>query len=253
MSDHIQSNHLSAENLVDYFDKTLTEDEQETFEVHIAACDDCARRAQQAFALCQEWEQWTAWTHREAVQQALIARGLAEAMTQERPDIPNWQARLERWRAASARLARRARRAVSGTMAHSARTIAEGLETLLPPGNPGSVGYDLAPVRVRGAGRRTRGGPAGPRLTATIAYGPWTHLIKVVADAHTREVAVWVEQLPQGPDQPLVMLASEGHKTRFQLLERVPHGQSCIARFEEVEPGDYVVAIEPQVSITTGG
>jgi hypothetical protein len=88
MQDDSVSNHLTVETLVDYFDKAMAEEEIEAVELHFAECDTCARRARQAFTLCNEWEQWIGRTDRESFQRALIYKSLQEAIAAERTDIP---------------------------------------------------------------------------------------------------------------------------------------------------------------------
>lgn len=242
MNDEIKFNHLTAENLVDYFDKTLTEKEKEVLEVHLAECDDCTRRTQQAYALCNEWEQWTASTDREVFKLALIYKSLQEAIAEERADILRWKERLERWRSASASLAKDIGRAVTDAAQNTARSITEEAEHLLHSGTTAPFDLQWGAVRTRG----TRGRGLSPKIKVTLASGPWAQLASVAADASTGTVFVLVERWPQGKIEPLVLLAGEGRKTRVNSLERLPHGEGLMAQFEKVEPGNYIVDLEPQ-------
>jgi hypothetical protein len=221
MSNNMLSSHLTVEQLVDYFDKAMLEVEQEEVEIHLAECEACTQRARHAFTLCGEWEQWTARNHQEAVLRELMDHALQEAMAEAHMDAPHWQERLEQWRN------------VLIDLAHEvAFTVAELV-----------FGPARAPVRVRGGVRES---VPSPEIRVTLAGGPWTPHTRVATDIHAKEVVVRVERIPQTQLPPLVLLASTGHKTKITPLQRAPDGRSLIARFEEVGPGDYLIAIEPQ-------
>jgi hypothetical protein len=61
------------------------------------------------------------------------------------------------------------------------------------------------------------------------------------------EVVVRRDDLPAGVEPPLVMLvpADGAGEPRLALPERTAEGETWIARFEGLGPGDYLIAFEP--------
>lgn len=121
MRDEFLANHLTAENLIDYFDRVLAEEEEEALEVHLARCDDCARQARRAYVLLGQLEEWTAPSPIAAVQHEPFDGSLGEATAAVRTDTPQRQGRIEQWHVALANLGREAVRAIAADVKDASR------------------------------------------------------------------------------------------------------------------------------------
>ena len=254
MANDMSANHITLDDLETYVEGKLPEEDEERIEDHIGGCEACAEEVRQIRAFSAVWDDWIGTSQYDTVEQVvlqealealpdreevstwvperrrdaalweLIDQSLQTAVAEARVDTPRWQERLERWRDATARLAQELGHALA--------------DAVLEPGLP------LA-TRVRGAGRETPS--AGIRIA--LVKGPWAEQTRVDVDEHAREVSLRIDNALHGQAPPLAMLAREGHKARFVQLTKGLDGQSFIARFEEVELGNYLVAIEPLASI----
>ncbi len=74
-----ESEHISPEQLADYFSGELSEDEEATLEEHLAECAECAERARNVYGLSLVVDQWTARAHGEAYRRDLLVTALAQA------------------------------------------------------------------------------------------------------------------------------------------------------------------------------
>jgi hypothetical protein len=222
--------HILLEELTDYFAAILPEERAGVIEEHLAVCDTCIVQARQIHRLSHVIDGWTARTHGEAYQRALLVRALQHV--QEHVHDWSWQKRLGQWRANLASKAGAAVRVTLEAGANVTRMITEGLEALVAP--------PLQPADVRSRSSiRTRG-------TVRTTLTPEHPQARVDVQGEHREVIVQVETLsPQRPS-PLVLLipTSPEGAPQVQALQRQTSGVH-VARFTGVAPGDYLVAFEP--------
>ena len=254
MANDMSANHITLDELEAYVAGELPEEDEERIEDHIGGCEACTEEVRQIRAFSVVWDDWVgesqydpveqvvlqealealpgrveastlaAEGHRDTVLWELVDQSLQTAAAEARTDVPRWQERLAQWRLATARLAQELGRSLA--------------DAVLGPG------LTPATVKVRGTGRGTPS--AGIRVA--LVGGPWAEQTRVAVDEHAREISLRIDNVPHGQAPPLALLAHEGHKARFVQLTRLPDGQSLFARFEEVELGDYVLALEPRES-----
>src|SRR5271166_4520377 len=66
-------NHLSAEQLVDYFAGIWTSDQERMIEAHLADCERCVGSARNVYANIRTMDEWTVTTHRDAEVPVLVS------------------------------------------------------------------------------------------------------------------------------------------------------------------------------------
>ncbi len=243
MPDELATNHITPAELIDYFDKDLTEEEEDRIELHLAGCAECTARARQSFALSRLCEQWSAATHGEARLRELIRSALESAAIEE-PADRTLQARLRRWRASSRGLAEGAVRVTVKAVKDASQIATDGMDGLLRPGAWWRFTPQPALVAVRGG----EGNKKAPPKIARAETGDQIARVKVDdEDERAREVVVSVDRFPREREAPIVMLASMGEggedKPRFIQMQR--HGLGLLAKFRDLPPGEYLVAFEP--------
>jgi len=242
MSGDVDAGHLAAELLGDYYAGSLGEDEQMRIEEHLADCSRCTEHAQQVRQFARLLDSWTARAHGQAQERAALARGLQTA--QERAPDAALGERLARWAQAWGRQAAATLRVLVAAPDRASRTLAAGLMPPLPPAAPGPLAR-LAPAAavppIRGRRlARPRGAAA-----ARVGLGPGEAQASVRIEG-TGMVVVRLEALPTGQRPPLVLLLdADGAEPRVGLPRREPGLPFWVARFEDVAPGAYLVAIEP--------
>jgi hypothetical protein len=237
MNHELPTAHIAPEELTDYFATLLSEDREEEIEEHLADCTQCTEEARQLHAFTSIWNRWTARAHGEAYQRVLLARALQQV--QARVQNPGWRRRLAQWRQDLASSAGAAIRIALKAGEDVSRIVTERLEALVSP--PLQPAPTYGTVRTRGV--RTRGTSAA---RTTVPLTPENPQARVELRGEHGEVEVCVEQLPPRQPSPLVLLiptTTEG-EPRIQELQRQENG-AYVARFEGVEPGDYLVAFEP--------
>lgn len=247
MSTQGMSPHVTRQDLVAYFVGELQEDQESPIEEHLAVCDDCTSHARQLYAAQEKqlhsfarvWNRWTAEEHGRAHQVAVLDAALQAAASHN----PQWGERFHQWRERWAGKAEAAVRVVMEAQETASRIITEGLETLTRPGGMWQFALQPTPVPVVGT-VRTRGQTAPSPVAVALAPGD---LQARVAVSGEKEISVRVDEWPPGQTPPLVLLISTTEKSEPQVkeLERTRGATYLITRFENVEPGDYVVAFEP--------
>lgn len=73
------SPHLSPQIIASYFEDTLTDAALLEVETHVADCDQCALSSQQALAMGDVVDRWTARAHGQAAVRAILLQGLSLA------------------------------------------------------------------------------------------------------------------------------------------------------------------------------
>ena len=231
--------HISPEELAEYYTETLPEEREEVIEEHLAECAQCTEEARQWHRFASVWEGWTARAHGAAYQQAYLVRALQQV--QGLALQPGVLVRLRQWLAEVSTKTGAAFRVALEAGERASRVVTEGLDMLFPPAPA------LQPVRVRGA-VRTRGGPvrgATPPAT-TVPLSAASPQARVELQGDDGVIEVHVASVGQGQSPPLVLLVpmrDEG-EPRVAALQQEGDGAYRV-RFEGVAPGDYLVAFEP--------
>jgi hypothetical protein len=170
-------------------------------------------------------DEWTARSHGEAALAVAVSRGLNAALTEPHPEVPAWKARLERWLSASA---------------NAGPTLSKAIQGLLAPGaaEPAFAGV---------LGPSDEAAPAERRINLTAEGLPQGAVARAAVDDHRAEIEVRIDHFPRSERAPLLMLVPltrEG-QSRILPLQRSSEGDYLYARFERVEPGEYIGYIEP--------
>lgn len=255
--------HIAPEELADYCAARVLEARAEAIEAHLAVCDACVEEARQSYAFAAIWEEWTGVTAGDLVahpvrQSTLASQGdVAEQgvlqgaleQVQRQVDNPAWRARLAHWQTHRQGKAEAAARLVLEAADRTAQLLTEGLEALTTSGQAWSFALGAAPVRVRGrlgaAPVRVRG--RGAQGQAPVPLTLQARLQVREATAGTRDLQLQVEALPSHQPPPLVLLIPIDTETLPLVAELMPtsDGMSFVARFREVPPGEYLIAVEP--------
>jgi hypothetical protein len=200
--------HLSLEQILEYFSGSLDEYELELIEARIGECDFCAARARRAYPLT---EGWTAGIQTAAAAaEARASDPLATALRRARSLYSEFEERFETW--------------------------LTGPEAVWRLPGVQVASFGAAAVRVRGS--RTAplrvSLPAGTsRARVTVRRNQSVDVVAPeVADAGRPPAVVLFD--PEGDTEPAV-----------RSLARSPSTGEWTARFENVAPGEYFVALEP--------
>jgi hypothetical protein len=231
--------HIPGELLADYTARRLSEAEELDVEAHLAECDECSEVARAALLVGNVWDNWTAQAHG----QAFLASRLSHAIRQAQHTTANagWQVRLDTWAEEWTGRVEAAVRVVMAAPGSASRVVTEGLEALSRPG----TGWQFAAVPV---GMPTRGPRAqGKAPSPTVALASGTSQARVAVGGARREIVVRLDALPGDRQPPLVLLVSvtEDDEPRLAIPEQQPGAPYFVARFDDVPPGEYVVAFEP--------
>ncbi len=245
MPDEPKMSHIDPAALVDYFDKDLSDDEEDRIELHLARCEECAQRARQASALCNRWERWSAGTQREAYLRSVVENAL-ESAASEVPVDDSWKERIHRWRSASSGLVEGVVKVTVEAVRNASQVATDGMENLLRPGARWRFILQPDSVAVRGVQPR-RKSPA--KIALAVCSDGSSARVKVEDhDDGACEVVISVDQFPHGRLMPIVVLTpiGQGGTEKPRLLQMRRQGQGLIARFSDLPAGEYLVAFEPQ-------
>ena len=237
--------HLSPQTIASYFEDTLSDAALFEVEEHVSGCDACALASQQALALGDVVDQWTARAHGQAAVRSVLVQGLSLARV--RATVAALQDRVAAWERRWNGQAEAALRVVMDAPGQAARVLTDGLEELARP----SASWQFAPapaaIPTRGAARR--GAPQPIVVTAGNPGGPSA---RVAVSGERGEVAVRIDGVPAGSEPPLVLLvpidrgpAPVAAEPRLAVPEPSPGSDAWIARFDGLGPGDYLIAFEP--------
>ena len=239
------SAHLSPQIIASYFEDTLSDTALLEVEEHVAGCDECALSSQQALAVGDVVDQWTARAHGQAAVRAILLQGLS--LVRVRSTVAALRDRVAAWERQWNGQAEAALRVVLDAPGQAARVLTEGLQELARP----SAAWQFAPapaaIPTRGAARR--GAPQPIVVTASSAGGPSA---RVAVSGERGEVAVRIDGVPAGSEPPLVLLipidrgpTPVASEPRLALPEPSPGSDAWIARFDGLGPGEYLIAFEP--------
>jgi hypothetical protein len=232
------------DTLLDYFEGFLSDDIEDDVEKHLWSCDSCAELGQRIYALDHTWQGWTAAAHGKLHLRVTLMRALVKA-EKETTNVA-WRGRLQRWRKTWAGTAEAALRTVLQAPAQASRIIADGVEELARPGS--NWAFSAEPSF---AG--TLGDDDDDRDTAVLATQPLTPdapraLVELKAGEKS-SIVVRIDNLPLGSNPPLVVLVAvkADREVVVQVAEVTsrPGTNSFVARFNQVPPGEYIVAFEP--------
>ena len=237
MHDHASEEHVSDELLADYVSAKLSGDAADRVLAHVSACERCMAatlRLNDAFGII---DHWTAEAHGVAAWHARLAGALG---TLERDEQDGAVAqRLRDWRRQWSSASEAVVRVGIDAVSHVSRIVTEGLEDLAR--EHASMQFGLVPraMPVRGAGKAP--------VTISEAIAPGAMTTRIAASGEAREITLRFDDVPPGQAPPLVVLLPV-ETSRRPCVAR-PHplpGSACwVARFEQVEPGEYYVHVEP--------
>lgn len=238
MSSQANNVHLDPAELADYFAGLLSEDRESSIEGHFAECQHCTTQARRFHSFNQVWDRWTAQAHGEASWRAVLGKALHVTAKAH----PHWRERLRHWRTHWAGKAEAAVRVVMEAPGKTSHVVTEGLEALVRAGGRWQFGRAPGLVPTRGGQLH---GPATPS-PATVALAPGKSKAWVAVSGED-EVSVRVEEWPAGQPAPLVLLIPTvgTGELQAQELKKTRGATYLIARFEDIPPGEYVVAFEP--------
>jgi hypothetical protein len=251
MSEGMLRRHITSEEIADYFGGLLAEAQESFVDNHLAECDSCVNLARRYHVFNEVWGNWNSETHVQAFLHSHVVHAL-EVIWHRSAGV-QWKGRLENWLKQWAGKAEGAVRVILGAPGEDSRLVTEGMGTLLREG--ASWQFTSAPVRLHGS-VSTRGRVAQSTAEAagalpfpgeTVAIKRGMPDVQVSLSAESREVSVRVQDVPPGQLLPLVLLLplGEGREPRLEAIREEP-GLSCsVARFEQVEPGEYLLEFEP--------
>jgi hypothetical protein len=229
--------HPDVDELINYFASRLSATSQELLEQHFAECKQCSQLARRVWSSTHVLEQWSTGSPLRNDLCTILHRSLLNLLDQ--PATKAWRDRLEIWTTNWAGKAEGAVRVVMEAPGKAATIVTDGLSEVLHPKARWRFALELMPAPIRGESE--------PH-TISLASTTTTPRARLAVSNEAREIEARIDDWPAGQNPPLVLLVPirEDLEPRVAELRR-PSGISyCIARFERVEPGDYLIAIEPQ-------
>jgi hypothetical protein len=233
--------HPSSDILASFAAYQLSEDTQILVQEHLATCDDCAGSANIALRAFGLIDQWDARAHGTAYRWDRLRAALEAASRQ--PALAAWRDRLTHWSEQWVGQAQGIVQVVFEGTSSAARIVTDGMQDLVRPGPAWQFALVPTARPILGSGRRR--GQVPPVVVK--ASGEGTTVAQVAASGGRGEVEVQLSGLPIGVQPPLVMLVPSDHEgePRLALPACLPDGDTWLARFSGLEPGDYLVAFEP--------
>jgi anti-sigma factor RsiW len=229
--------HYTPEELADYFDDEMSDDEISEVRDHLGRCKACLELANRVSERMLLVEEWTARAPGEASLPGRVAGALEEA--RRVPEVGTvWGERLARWGRVGITEGG-AVRVIIQRLADAPRLVTRVVTRLLLSG--ATPEFALEGLRTRRPGAVRVLGESRPSQAEAV-----TDASAGETPPPEGDLVVRVPSLPPGP-APLVAvvsLASEA-PALLQELQR-PSGETAwVARFEDLPPGEYVVAFEP--------
>ncbi len=272
MPEQPRNRHVLADELLRFFEGELEEESEEVIAEHLEDCEECQQRAVEIGRTVVAMKKWTARTHGEAYRAHLheaVRRGLEKAAgTQNDPSIAE---RLHRWMERGKGQAEAAVGIYFDAEEERYRISSDGLEALvrqeaglrvrgLPElaGSRGSRGRLLVPEpdgdeQAAAANGDTalsvnlRVGMGGdeaelqPQMVSALSEGEAT--VQVLAN---RVLSVEIPSPESGRAAPLLLLIDSDEKREPRLIEPGPFRRGSLrARFENLQPGSYLILFEP--------
>ncbi len=235
--------HLGLEEFLDYFNSDALPEKQDRVEQHLAVCDACTELGRQVYASTLLVDRWTKGIERSNLAPQILYPALVTLI--ERTSDPTLVERLRNWANVWSGRAEGAIRMTIEASTKASRIVTDGMEEFLVPGARWQFALATADTPVRGESNVE---------TVSLALAPGTPQARVAVSGESGEVEVRVDHLPSNQRAPLVILTSVGEEFEPQVneLRRAPGTPYWIARFDGLEPGEYVVALEPMDSHLEG-
>jgi hypothetical protein len=228
--------HPDSDEFADYFASKLTAETEESVERHLATCSACTQLARQVYSSTLVLQQWSTTTVTSMDYCAVLHRNLTTLLEKAGPSA--WQNRIRLWTENWDAKAEGAVRMVLETPGKAANILTSGLGDLLRPQARWQFALDPIPARIRGQSE-------GPILIASTITAPRA---RVAISSEAREVEIRIDDWPLDQPPPLVLLAPVSvtpEAPEVREFHRIPGVSYCMARFENVEPGEYLIALEP--------
>jgi hypothetical protein len=257
MSRTWKQTHITAENIEEYIDHMLTEEDEISFDEHVAECAACAEKVKSARIVSHLFDKWTAKAHGDAYRAYQEREGarVVQALTIVEEGVKDniaLQERLRAWREQWQGKAAAAVRLVMNLPHETSQIVVEGLEALLMP----QPLWHFAPVRaarVRGKGAvRTRG---ATRVKQQVpAEAPEEGQLSVEDNrsgtsvtVEERKIRVRVRGLTRERKAPVVLLVPDAATEKPIAKELVCEAstEDYVAIFEDVSQGTFTLLLEP--------
>ncbi len=226
MASPMHPDHSGPERLLDYFEGLLPREEEARLVAHLDICEACRQRARQVLSFSALWDGWT----REGPGPPNFPATVTAAFLAAEAREPHRRARLALWRERWLRLPIPAGRVILAPQEQDSLVIEDGF---------GGLAFAM---QTRG-GIQASGGTSAPSARPQEPGRPGVRVHVSGSD-----VIVHVAGSRPGPSAqaPLAMLVPSAGKAVPVVQEsRGPHEGEFVARFVGVEPGDYVVVVEP--------
>ncbi len=75
MTSETMTQHITVEEIADYFEGLLPEQRESDLDMHLADCEACTDQARRWYAFSRIWNRWTAQAHGRAYRQARLREG----------------------------------------------------------------------------------------------------------------------------------------------------------------------------------
>jgi len=238
MTEKPEGEHVATEELADYFAGSLSQERELAVELHLAACNECTQQARQVYSFTALFERWTSKQPAEPALPIVLARCLEAA--RDRMTNQLWRERLNGWRERWGGKAEGAVRVILGAPGKATRILTDGLDNLLRP----AATLRFVPEALVGVnsvrGKLDQGSVA-------LASAPGVPRVRISASGLVGEVEIRIDDLPQTQTPPLILLipAVGGIEVRVAELSQTPGVPYWIGRFEQIDPGDYFIVLEP--------
>jgi hypothetical protein len=234
MNNQLTERHLTIEELTDYFSADAFADTQVPLEQHLAECDACTQLGRQVYASTLLVSRWSK-VGTPAAEQILLP---ALMTLIERTSSSAVRERLRKWADSWSGRAEGAIRMTIETTSKASQIFTEGLADLLRPGARWQFALASVQSPVRGK---------SDSETISLALATGTAPARVAVSGQSGEVEIRIDSLPADLKPPLVILTSsaKGFEPRVNELNRAPGVSYWMTRFDGLEPGEYVVALEP--------
>ncbi len=208
-----------------------------------AAAEDAAKSAQARINTLDDQTRDVVSEYRATLQETeSLKRYNQQLALQAAAQHPGTGSRARRWLEHFSAAAEAAARVAIDGIGQISRAAGEGIAALVRPEARGRFALVAMP-----GGIRTRGGPV-PTLGPGVAPGPATGQITVQADG--RRIEVRLRGWPTQGVAPLVLLVPTVGDAAPQITpgERSREEGQVVAVFTDVEPGNYLVLVEPSES-----
>lgn len=218
--------------MLDYLEDRVSEETASQIEEHLTGCQQCKDLGRQISEIAALVDGVTARSHGEAI----LALAVNNALESAAQNMANrkWAQRLEQWRKRFGGKALGAARFVMNETRQAALIFEKGLPTLLVPRALEFVSASRATEDVK---------------VLELLGRPETRIaVEEEIDSRGKKIVNLTVSLgPEflGPEPLLVMLINSRQPENNRILEPQQGSKGLIAVFRDLEPGEYVVILEP--------